>query len=282
MSSLPRDADTHGRWDPAQYLRFRDQRAQPFFDLAAMVQRVPGMRVLDLGCGTGELTTWLHGELGASTTIGIDRSDDMLRESAAHAEPGLHFELADITEFVGTSSGERFDLVFSNAALQWVDHHEELMPQLRRLLAAGGQLAVQVPWRSSHPVSEILTEVVSREPYASHLSGYRRASSTQTPDWYATRLHQLGASEQRVELRVYGHELASPLEAVEWLKGSALTPYRRRLTGELYEQMVAEYQQEVVNHCGADGPYYLPFNRILMWAQFRSLLAADEEGRSHD
>ena len=59
-------------WDPNQYERFKAERAQPFYDLVSLVEREPGMRVIDLGCGTGQLTAWLHSELGASETLGID------------------------------------------------------------------------------------------------------------------------------------------------------------------------------------------------------------------
>lgn len=257
----------HGRWDPRQYLRFRDQRAQPFYDLAAMVDASPGMRVVDLGCGPGELTAWLHRDLRARSTVGVDLSEDMLREADQQATDGLSFEAADITRFAQVAPTAQFDLVYSNAALQWVDDHQALLPDLRRLVAPGGQLAIQVPWRSTHPAGSILSEVVAREPYASAVSGFRRSSSTQAPDWYATRLYDLGATEQRVELRVYGHVLPNARDAVEWLKGSALTPYRSRLPDELYAQLVVEFEQEVVAQSG-DGPYFMPFNRILMWARF--------------
>src|SRR3954447_12900278 len=107
-------------WDPAQYERFQRERSAPFFDLLDLVEPCPGGRVVDLGCGTGQLTRSLHDRTGARTTLGLDASRAMLERSASHAAKGLTFELGDIAEW---APSEAFDLVFSNAALHWVDDH---------------------------------------------------------------------------------------------------------------------------------------------------------------
>ncbi|MDF3043467.1 MAG: methyltransferase protein, partial [Thermomicrobiales bacterium] len=129
-------------WNPAQYERFRDERSRPFFDLLNLVQPQPQMRVVDLGCGTGELTRELHRRLSARETIGVDNSPAMLAKSSAFAGDGLRFEQKDIAAFA--SEGD-FDLVFSNAALQWVPDHEPLFRRLTAALTQRGQLAVQMP-----------------------------------------------------------------------------------------------------------------------------------------
>src|SRR3954447_15192708 len=104
-------------WNPTQYERFRNERSQPFFDLLDLVQPRPDMRVVDLGCGTGELTRDLHRRIAARETIGIDNSPAMLTRSAAFAGAGLSFRSGDIGEF---TANHEFDLIFSNAALHWV------------------------------------------------------------------------------------------------------------------------------------------------------------------
>jgi len=261
---------TTGRWDPDQYVRFRDERAQPFYDLAALVRRHPGMRVVDLGCGPGELTRWLHVELQAGETLGLDRSPEMLAAAAAHAGGGVRFERGDIVEFAASGGHGPYDLIFSNAALQWVSGHATLLPQLRSMLAPGGQLAIQVPFGGDHPARSVLGEVAAAEPYASAMQGYRRPGGAQPPDWYATRLYELGASEQVVRMNVYGHLLPSARSLVEWFKGSALTPYRERLPEEMYGALVEAYARRLVEQFGDDRPYFLPFNRILMWARWES------------
>src|SRR4051812_41832121 len=108
-------------WDPAQYGRFRDERSQPFFDLLSLVQSRPAMRVVDLGCGPGELTREMHRRLVAADTLGVDSSTAMLAKCAALAGEGLHFTKGDIATW---SPDGPLDLVFSNAAIQWVDGHE--------------------------------------------------------------------------------------------------------------------------------------------------------------
>ena len=134
-------------WQPAQYERFKEERAQPFRDLVALIRPEPGLRVLDLGCGTGALTRELHESLGARETLGIDSSAEMLEGSKALETPTLHFQRSDIETF---GADQPFDLVFSNAALHWLPDHPDLFLRLRTLLAPGGQLAVQMPSNETH------------------------------------------------------------------------------------------------------------------------------------
>src|SRR5438270_8854867 len=144
------------QWNPEQYDRFRDERSQPFFDLMALVEARPAMRVVDLGCGAGELTQLLHQTLKAGETLGLDSSAAMLAKSQALAGNGLRFEQRDIGEFA--AEGE-FDLVFSNAALHWLPCHESLLARLTAALKAGGQLAVQVPANNDHPTHVVAAEL---------------------------------------------------------------------------------------------------------------------------
>src|SRR6185295_13416417 len=122
--------------------RFTRERRQPFEDLVTLVRPHLGMRVVDLGCGTGETTRDLHRQLAARETIGLDSSAAMLAQAAPHAGEGLRFEAGDIASW---SPEGRFDLVFSNAALHWVDGHETLFARLAEALTDEGQLAVQMP-----------------------------------------------------------------------------------------------------------------------------------------
>lgn len=260
-----------GGWNPEQYDRFRDERSQPFYDLAGMVQHRRGMRVLDLGCGTGELTAWLHRVLQAVETLGIDNSEAMLAAAAAHSAPGLRFEHGDVTALGGeTLDGEglgTFDLVLSNATLHWVTGHEALFPRLLELVRPGGQLAVQMPSNRLQPSHYLDSEVAREEPFASALGGWVREDPVREPEFYAALLHAHGVVEQRVRHEVYGHLLPSTRSIVQWVRGALLTAYEQRLSPELYERFVAAYEARLVAALGEQEPCFYPFRRIFIWAR---------------
>ena len=150
----------------------------------------------------------------------------MLERSASHAGEGLTFELGDIAEW---APSEPFDLVFSNAALHWVDDHAALFARLTSALAPGGQLAVQVPANHDHPSHLVAERVAGEEPFREALGGYVRRTPVLAPERYAELLHRLGYGSQHVRLQVYLHVLPEPGAVVDWVKGTLLTDYRRRL-----------------------------------------------------
>jgi len=248
-------------WNPEQYERFRDERSQPFFDLVALVRPRPGMRVVDLGCGTGELTSLLHGRLEARETLGLDASEAMLAEARPRAGGGLRFELGDIAKW----DGRDFDLVFSNAALHWVEDHDELFTRLRRALAPGGQLAVQVPANHEHPSQTVAVAVAREAPFRQAFRGWTRISPVVSPAAYAELLERLGFAEQHVRLQVYGHRLESRDDVVEWLRGTTLTDYQRRLEPEQWEEFLARYRDRLLPRLPDRRPFFFTFQRILVW-----------------
>jgi trans-aconitate 2-methyltransferase len=249
-------------WNPEQYGRFRDERARPFFDLLDLVQPRPGMRVVDLGCGTGELTRELHRRLAARETLGIDNSPAMLARSAVFAGTGLRFEPGDIGAF--TTEGS-YDPVFSNAALQWVPDHETLLRRLTAALTQRGQLAIQMPANNDHP-SHLTAFAIAREPpFQDALGGYVRQWPVLAPEVYATLLHRLGFREQHVRLQVYAHELESREAVVEWVRGSLLTDYERRLPAELWPHFLERYRERLLPQLDDTKPFFYPFKRVLMW-----------------
>ncbi len=250
-------------WNPEQYARFRAERDQPFYDLLALVAPVPGGRVVDLGCGTGALTRALHEHTQAAETVGLDRSEAMLAQSGAHAGGGVRFERGDIETFAGRG----LDVVFSNAALQWVPDHANLFPQLAATLAEGGQLAVQMPMNHDH-VSHTVAHAVARErTHAAALSGYVREYPMGEAEWYAELFARMGFVEQHVRQQVYLHRLAGPEEVVEWMKGSLLTDYRRRLTPAAYEAYLSDYRRRLLEALPDARPFLLTFKRLLLWGR---------------
>jgi trans-aconitate 2-methyltransferase len=251
-------------WNPEQYTRFQNERSQPFFDLLALVEPRPSMRVVDLGCGTGELTRLLHDQLKAGSTLGIDSSASMLAKSEALAGNGLRFAQGNISDFTADHS---FDLIFSNAALHWLPDHEALLRQLTAALAAGGQLAVQVPANDDHPTHVIAAQVADESPFREAMRGYRREWPVLKPEAYAVMLNRLGYKRQQVRLQVYGHTLGSRDDVIEWVKGTLLTDYEKRLATDLYADFLRLFRARLLGVLEDTRPYFYPFKRILMWAE---------------
>jgi trans-aconitate 2-methyltransferase len=250
-------------WDPERYGRFAAERAQPFHDLLALVRPVPGGRVVDLGCGGGELTVQLHRRLEAGETLGLDSSPAMLERAAELAGGGLRFELGDIAGF--EEGG--WDVVFSNAALHWLPDHEALLGRLVAGLRDGGQLAVQMPANHDHPSHLVAAEVAGAEPFRTALGGYRRRSPVRAPEWYAELLDRLGLADQHVRLQVYLHRLAGPEEVVEWVRGTLLTDYAARMPPDLFEEFLAAYRERLLPRLADRRPFPYPFKRLLFWAR---------------
>ena len=262
-------------WSPEQYARFGAERSQPFYDLLALVRPSPGMRVADLGCGTGELTQALHRRLQARETIGIDNSDAMLAASRAFAGGGLRFEKGDIGAFPAAAgagaagAAGRFDLVFSNAALQWLPDHEAVVRRWTAALAAGGQLAVQIPANEDYPSHVVAREVAGESPFREALGGHVRRFGNLTPEGYATLLDRLGYGEQHVRLQVYAHYLPARDAVVEWVRGTLITDYQQRLPPALFAAFLERYRERLLPRLADTRPFFYPFKRILFWARRR-------------
>ena len=225
------------------------------------------MRVVDFGCGTGELTAVLHHELGAKETVGVDSSISMLEKSPT-SDGALRFEQGDIAAYAARASEHgAFGVVFSNAALHWVSDHPALFAKLRAMLEPGGQLAVQMPANFDHPSHAIAAEVAREPAFATAVAGYERQVPVLQPEAYATLLDKLGFERQRVRLEVYAHRLASRAEVVEWVKGTLLTQYRARLDDPTYERFLSRYRARLFEVLPDAKPYLYPFKRILLWGR---------------
>ena len=256
-------------WSPDQYERFRSERQQPFDDLLMLCHPVAGGRVVDLGCGTGDLTKILHEEMKAKQTVGVDSSTAMLsRATSTHGDvAGLSFVQGDIATWLE----QGLDLVFANASLQWIDDHLNLLARMRTALVPDGQLAFQVPANYRHPSHLLAQEVANEPPFIDALYGdvpEDRGRFVLSPELYADLLYELGAKDQVVRMEVYGHELESTAEVVEWVMGTLLTPYRTRLSPELFASFVDRYRERLIEELGEREPYFYGFRRILCWARF--------------
>jgi trans-aconitate 2-methyltransferase len=231
-------------WNPDLYHRFGPEREAPFEDLLSLVRAREGLRVLDLGCGTGRLTARLRDHLPSSTVLGLDRSAEMLERARPLRRRGLHFCRGSIESPFG-----RWDLVFSNAALHWVEDHPALIPRLLRLLRPGGQLAVQIPSNHDHPANRAGDQTAEEEPFRTLLRGFRRTVHVLPLADYATILHGAGGVSIQVFEKVYLHRLKDAGALLEWLSGTTLLPYldrlpeagRKRFLGEVCRCLSALY-----------------------------------------
>lgn len=261
------------QWNPDDYERFAELRAQPFWDLVGLLGAVaPGADIADLGCGTGSLTAALAERLGARSAIGIDSSREMLDRAAAAASDTVRFELGDLATFDRPSS---FDVVVSNAALHWTDDHPGVLARMARALRPGGQLAVQLPANFGHPSHTIAAKVAADSYFDRRwVGGGRppdRSHAVLTPAEYAQVLDDLGFAEQSVQLRVYPMRLPSSRMVVEWVRGTLLVPYRTALDAADYAEFERRYDRELALAIGGESgerrPYFYGFDRILMWGR---------------
>lgn len=240
------------KWSPQQYEKFKEQRAQPFWDLLDLVQGRGFKKAVDLGCGTGELTKALHEKLNCGQTLGMDSSAKMLERAAAFVIPGLSFAQLDIQDF-----NDSYDLVFSNAALQWVSGHRQLFPKLATLVNPDGEIAIQMPANHDHPSHRLAREIAGANA---------REVSVLPVEEYATILYTNGFPNPHCRLQVYGHPMPEGNSVVEWVRGTLLTDYEKKFSPADFEVFLNEYKKRLLAEIGT-GPYFYTFKRILLWGK---------------
>ena len=245
-------------WDPKQYNQFESERAAPFLDLMALIEKRAGMQVVDLGCGPGSLTARLQESLPDSEVLGVDSSPEMLAQ--ARPGPGLRFQEGRLEEVEGT-----FDLVFTHAAIQWLDDHERLIPKLWSHVRPGGQLAVQMPSNHGHTTHQAVVATAGEEPFRTALAGYSRRFPVLPVRRYAELLYGCGATAQVTYEKVYPHVLKDAAAMIEWVRGTFMVPYLERLEKDLQEAFIARCIQRVERDFPGS-PVFYGFNRILLWA----------------
>lgn len=245
-------------WDPEQYLRFGDERTRPARDLAMHVGIKPGT-IVDVGCGPGNSTLVLRDMFPDADIEGIDSSPEMI-EKARSGNPGMDFRVGDARCLDGN-----YDLIYSNACLQWIPDHETLIPSLMERLNEGGVLAVQMPMNAEEPLYRLIDDVV-REPKWK-LDPDIHSGQVLTPGEYHNILSSCSSAFDMWETRYY-HRMPDHRALVEWVKGSRLRPYLECLD----DQTAREFEDEIVERSKDlypvmdDGNVVLGFRRFFFTA----------------
>ncbi|EPR36299.1 trans-aconitate 2-methyltransferase [Desulfovibrio sp. X2] len=254
-------------WDSGQYLKFKNERTRPSIDLTRRIEHPGPKKVLDVGCGPGNSTEVLARAFPGASILGVDSSAEMIA-SATAAHPELAFRLCDASRDLA-SLGADFDVVFSNACIQWVPDHPALLRSLMARLAPGGVLAVQIPLTERAPIHRIIRELTTGPKWGPELSGLRLFHTLPTGDYYDI----LAAMSDELSLwdTTYHHVLDSHAAILQWYRGTGLRPYLAALD----EARAREFEQDVHARVAqeyplqADGKVIFHFPRFFFTARAR-------------
>lgn len=223
------------RWDPTQYGRYADERGRPFFDLTARIAADSPESVVDLGCGPGDLTVTLAQRWPEALVRGIDSSPEMI--ARAPADGRVQFSIGTAEEFDATG----IDVLVSNAALQWVPTHRELIVAWAQQLNPGGWLAFQVPANFGAPSHVLMRELAESAQWREVLGGMLRgAESTAPPTEYLDLLASRGLEVDAWQTE-YEHVLEGEDPVLEWVRGTGLRPALAALSPQDAERFTAQY-----------------------------------------
>lgn len=253
-------------WNPELYNQFKNIRYQPFFDLMAMISEEGLQEGIDIGCGTGEQTGILSGRFDKARFLGIDSSPDMLLKSEEFKSNNLEFKQATVEGFLASDNVKKWDLIFSNAALQWSDNHETLFPQLLSRLTENGQFAVQMPVQKENLLNKILFDLVQEQPFTDYLKGWKRDSPLLSIDQYAQILFENGLEDIRITQTVYPIIAGNPEKLFDFISGSSLIPYMERLSESEQKQFTNEFKSRIRQEFKRFPAIYA-FKRLLLYGR---------------
>ncbi len=250
-------------WSAGQYLKFEDERTRPPRDLLARVPLQQPRRVVDLGCGPGNSTALLAERFPQAEIVGIDSSLDMLAKARQRLPNGT-FIAADIA----TWTPPRSDLIFANAAFQWVPDHPRVLRRLLETLPPGGVLGVQMPDNTREPALVLQREVAAGGPWANDPAVKAAARADLPPSESYYDLLKPVSAQLDIWHSVYHHVMATPQAIVEWFKGSSLQPFLEPLDAAAREEFLAAYTEKIAGSYRprVDGKVLLKFPRLFIVA----------------
>ncbi len=224
------------QWDPTQYAKFSDHRSRPFGDLLSRVGAQAPRLVVDLGCGNGPLTLGLAERWPQARIVGVDHSPQMLDAARALDSAGrVEWVESDVAQWDVASLGEAPDVIVTNATLQWVPGHLDLVRGWVSALAPGGWFAMQVPGNNDAPSHALMRETAAQHPAAERLAPALARLAVHDPARYVIELGALGCEVDGWET-TYQHVLDPAGEqenpVLEWVRGTGLRPVLEVLTDE--------------------------------------------------
>jgi trans-aconitate 2-methyltransferase len=228
-------------WNPELYLKFRNERTQPAVDLANRIPLDSPARVVDIGCGPGNSTIILKQRFSAAYILGVDNSNAMI-ETARRDFPELEFGYCDASTDLDKLDGN-FDVVFSNACIQWLPDHPTLLRNMFRLLAPGGVLAVQTPMNYEEPIHKLITAVTGSSKWAQHFPNPRIFFNL-TPSEYFDQLSEL-TGDFSLWMTTYYHRMDSHHDILTWYRSTGLKPYLDALPAELKPEFEQDILEEI-------------------------------------
>jgi trans-aconitate 2-methyltransferase len=250
-------------WDPGQYLKFAGPRLRPALDLLQRIDKEAPATVYDLGAGAGNVTRLLAARWPEASVVGVDSSREMLAKAAAE-NPQIEWQQADLASWRPARPAE---LIYSNAALHWLDHHDRLLPGLFASLAPRGVLAVQMPRNFGARSHTLITETALSGPWRARLEPLLRPAPVAEPAFYYDLLAPLAAT-----LDIWESEYLQVLDGAnpvkEWTKGTWLGPLLAALDEPERGHFEAAYAERVaaVYPPRGDGKTLFPFRRMFLIA----------------
>jgi trans-aconitate 2-methyltransferase len=259
-------------WEPELYNRFRQYRAEPVELILARLPISGDERIADLGCGTGDPTIELARRASRGETLGVDLSPAMI-EAAQKTRATLARELRDRIVFrvgdIASLDGEReYAVIFSNAALQWIPKHREVLGRWLRALVPGGRMAIQMPANDRETAKAALSDLAREEPWRALLSGIDESfREVPPPEKYQQMLGEIGFSEIDCYYHTFHHPMRSPAEVVEWYRATGLRPFINALPEDRRSAFLDSYRERLERAYGTSGAVTFDFKRLFIWAR---------------
>lgn len=256
------------KWDPSKYTEFANYRGRPYEDLLGQIGEITPKKIVDLGCGPGNKTSLLAQRWPAAQVTGLDSSPEMIAQAQRTEHlPNLDFDVVDAREWQPT---EQVDLLFSNAMLQWVPEHREILASWLNALRVGASIAVQMPGNFSSPSHAVMRQLATGSKWSAKLAGVlRHDDAVSEPELYQRLLLDAGY-QANVWETTYHQVLLGEDPILNWVRGTAMLPVKAALAAEDYRDFEADYSREVANwypsHHAPDGTKLtnFPFRRIFM------------------